>query len=114
MVLSYSTKGELKDDSKAEYEEVSITDAVNVGTGKITVKGLYNENTKTGYAGTANGTFTITAANTADVKVSIDDQDYTGKQVRPRTFKATLNGNDVTDQFEIVSYGENKEAEKVL
>ncbi|RGY86187.1 hypothetical protein DW748_11970 [Ruminococcus sp. AM28-41] len=105
-------KGELKDDSKAEYEEVSITDAVNVGTGKITVKGLYNENTKTGYAGTANGTFTITAANTADVKVSIDDQDYTGKQVRPRTFKATLNGNDVTDQFEIVSYGENKEAGK--
>ena len=69
MVLSYSNKkGELKDDSKAEYEEVSITDAVNVGTGKITVKGLYNENTKTGYAGTANGTFTITAANTADVK----------------------------------------------
>ena len=105
-------KGELKDDSKAEYEEVSITDAVNVGTGKITVKGLYNKNTKTGYAGTANGTFTITAANTADVKVSIDDQDYTGKQVRPRTFKATLNGNDVTDQFEIVSYGENKEAGK--
>ena len=37
---------------------------------------------------------------------------YTGKQVRPRTFKATLNGNDVTNQFEIVSYGENVEAGK--
>ena len=32
--------------------------------------------------------------------------------MRPRTFKAILNGNDVTDQFEIVSYGENKEAGK--
>lgn len=49
--------------------------------------------------------------NTADVKVSIADQDYTGKQVRPRKFiTATLNGNDVSNQFEIVSYGENVEA----
>ena len=99
-------KGEVAD-AKAEYEEVSITDAVNVGTGKITVKG-YDKNDF--YSGTATGTFTITAANTADVKVSIDNQKYTGKQVRPRDFKATLNGNDVSDQFEIVSYGENKEA----
>ena len=80
-------KGEVND-KDAEYEEVSISNAVNVGT----------------------GTFTITAANTADVKVSIADQDYTGKQVRPRKFTATLNGNDVSNQFEIVSYGENVEA----
>ena len=98
--------GEVTDD-KAEYKEVSITDAVNVGTGKITVEG-YEPNDF--YSGTATGTFTITAANTADVKVAIADQDYTGKQVRPRKFTATLNGNDVSDQFEIVSYGENVEA----
>ena len=98
--------GEVTDD-KAEYKEVSITDAVNVGTGKITVEG-YKPNDF--YSGTATGTFTITAANTADVKVAIADQDYTGKQVRPRNFKATLNGNDVSNQFEIVSYGENVEA----
>ena len=109
-------KGEVAD-AKAEYEEVSITDAVNVGTGKITVKGYKVQNqdgtySNDFYSGTATGTFTITAANTADVKVTIDDQDYTGKQVRPRAFKATLNGNDVTSQFEIVSYGENKEAGK--
>ena len=91
---------------KEEYKEVSITDAVNVGTGTITVQG-YNYF----YSGKATGTFTITAANTADVKVSIADQDYTGKQVRPRKFTATLNGNDVSNQFEIVSYGENVEAE---
>ena len=32
--------------------------------------------------------------------------------IQVRTFKATLNGNDVTNQFEIVSYGENVEAGK--
>ena len=95
------------DKIKAEYREVSITDAVNVGTGKVTVEGINNL-----YAGKATGTFTITAANTADVKVSIDDQQYTGKQVRPRGFKVTLNGNNVTDQFEVVSYGTNVEAGK--
>ena len=97
-------KGEVND-KDAEYEEVSISNAVNVGTGTITVQG-YNYF----YSGKATGTFTITAANTADVKVSIADQDYTGKQVRPRKFTATLNGNDVSNQFEIVSYGENVEA----
>ena len=107
-VIVLYKKGEVAD-SKAEYEEVSITDAVNVGTGKVTVKGYTGNDF---YSGTATGTFTITAANTADVKVTIDDENYTGRQVRPRTFKATLNGNDVTNQFEIVSYGENKEAGK--
>ena len=90
-----------------EYTEVSITDAVNVGTGKVTVEGK-----DPFYSGKAVGTFTITAANTSDVKVSIDNAQYTGKQIRPRTFKATLNGNDVTSQFEIVSYGENTKAGK--
>ena len=90
-----------------EYTEVSVTDAVNVGTGKITVEGK-----DPFYSGKATGTFTITAANTSDVKVTIDDAQYTGKQIRPRTFKATLNGNDVTSQFEIVSYGENTKAGK--
>ena len=95
--------------NKAEYKEVSITDAVNVGTGKVTVEGINNF-----YSGKATGTFTITPANTSNVKVTIDDQDYTGRQVRPRkdVIKVTLNGNDVSKQFEVVSYGENVEAGK--
>nr|WP_288547390.1 hypothetical protein [uncultured Blautia sp.] len=92
---------------KEEYREVSITDAVNVGTGKITVEGVPHAQNGSGYSGTATGSFTITPANTSSVKVEIVKQKYTGKQIRPRDFKATLNGNDVTDQFEIVSYGEN-------
>ena len=95
----------------AEYREVSITDAVNVGTGKITVEGIEDSKNNSGYSGKATGTFTITPANTSDVKVEFTNSDkeckYTGKQVRPRSIKVTLNGNNVTDQFEIVSYGEN-------
>ena len=94
-------------DKSEEYEVVSVTNNLNVGTGKVTIKGI-NDN----YSGTASAEFTITAADTSSVKVEIDPQKYTGKAVRPRTFKATLNGNDVTDQFEIVSYGENKKAGK--
>ena len=98
-------EGKKPDKTKDEYREVSITDAVNVGTGKIKVEGINGF-----YSGEATGTFTITPANTSSVKVEIADQNYTGTQVRPRKFTATLNGNPVSDQFEIVSYGENKEA----
>ena len=90
---------------KAEYKVVSITNNKNVGTGTVTVKGITGK-----YSGTASANFTITPANTSDVKVTFTDDSecqYTGRQVRPRTFKATLNGNDVTDQFEIAGYGEN-------
>ena len=90
---------------KGEYEQVSITNNKEVGTGTVTVKGVKGK-----YSGTASANFTITPANTSDVKVTFTDVSecqYTGRQVRPRTFKATLNGNDVTNQFEIVSYGEN-------
>ena len=106
-VIALYKEGKTPDPNKDEYREVSITDAVNVGTGKITVEGINNF-----YSGKATGTFTITPANTSDVKVEISDQNYTGIQVRPRmdAIKVTLNGNDVSKQFEIVSYGENKEA----
>ena len=92
-------------DNKGEYEQVSITNNKEVGTGTVTVKDVTGK-----YSGTASANFTITPANTSDVKVTFTDDtecQYTGRQVRPRTFKATLNGNDVTNQFEIASYGEN-------
>ena len=96
-----------ENDGKGEYEVTSITNNLNVGTGKVTIKGINDL-----YSGTASATFTITAANTSDVKVEIAKEQYTGKAIRPRKFKATLNGNDVTDQFEIVDYGENVNAGK--
>ena len=87
---------------KGEYKYVRCDNNLNVGTAKVVVAGVNDK-----YSGTASASFEITPANTNDVKVTIDNQTYTGKQVRPRTFKVTLNGNDVTNQFEIVGYGEN-------
>ena len=88
--------------TKGEYKYVRCDNNLNVGTAKVVVAGVNDK-----YSGTASASFEITPANTNDVKVTIDNQTYTGKQVRPRTFKVTLNGNDVTNQFEIVGYGEN-------
>ena len=91
---------------KGEYKVTGIT-GLNVGTGKVTIEGVNDF-----YSGTASATFQITPADTSSVEVEIADQDYTGRQVRPREFKATLNGNDVSKQFKIVSYGENVKAGK--
>ena len=88
--------------TKGEYKYVRCDNNLNVGVAKVVVAGVNDK-----YSGTASASFEITPANTNDVKVTIDNQIYTGKQVRPRTFKVTLNGNDVTNQFEIVGYGEN-------
>ena len=104
-------EGEVASGITAEYKEVSIDNAVNVGTGTIKVKGIEDSVNKSGYSGEATGTFSITPANTSAVKVEFTNSNteckYTGKQVRPRSIKVTLNGNVVTDQFEVVSYGEN-------
>ena len=89
-----------------EYKFVRCENDLNVGTAKVVVEGDGED-----YSGTASATFEITPADTKDVKVTIKDQIYTGKTIRPRTsdITVTLNGNDVTKQFEVVTdaYGEN-------
>ena len=72
-----------------DYTVESITDNLNVGKGKVTIKGIEGH-----YYGTASAEFNITPADTTDVKVeftNLDECKYTGRTVRPRTFKATLN-----------------------
>ncbi|GAA6263120.1 hypothetical protein F110043I8_01050 [Ruminococcus sp. f11] len=96
---------ELQED--VDYRIKSITNAVNVGTATITVEGL-----GTYYSGEASGTFTITPAKVEDVKVTADAKTYTGKKIKPTSFKATLNGNDVSDQFKLSAYGDNTNAGK--
>ena len=91
-----------------DYKEVAIENAVEVGTGTIKIEGLGDY-----YSGKATATFTITPASIDDVKVEVIDKfTYTGKGLRPHEddIKVTLNGNDVTDQFTITAYGENKNA----
>ena len=76
-------------DNKGEYEQVSITNNKEVGTGTVTVKGVTGK-----YSGTASANFTITPANTSDVKVTFTDVSecqYTGRQVRPQCGQLTVN-----------------------
>ena len=90
---------------KGEYKVESIVNNKNVGKATLTIAGIPGQ-----YYGKASADFEITPANTDDVKVTFtiaDEMKYTGRQVRPRTFTAKLNGNTVTDQFEIVGYGKN-------
>ena len=89
-----------------EYKFVRCEENLNVGTAKVVVEGVNKR-----YSGQASSTFEITPADTKDVKVKVNDQFYTGRQVRPRMdqIKVTLNGVDVTKQFEVVNgeYGTN-------
>ena len=99
--------GTLELQEGVDYKVKSITNAVNVGTATITVEGL-----DTYYSGEASATFTITPAKVEDVKVTADAATYTGKKIKPTSFKATLNGNDVSDQFKLSAYGDNTNAGK--
>ena len=99
--------GTLELQEGVDYKVKSITNAVNVGTATITVEGL-----DTYYSGEASATFTITPAKVEDVKVTADAATYTGKKIKPTSFKATLNGNDVSDQFKLSAYGNNTNAGK--
>ena len=90
---------------KGEYKVESIVNNKNVGKATLTIAGISGK-----YYGKASADFEITPANTDSVKITFTDPSelkYTGRQVRPRTFEAKLNGNTVTDQFEIVGYGKN-------
>ena len=99
--------GTLELQEGVDYTVKSITNAVNAGTGTITVEG-----TGQYYSGEASANFTIVPAKVEDVKVTADAAPYTGKKIKPVSFKATLNGNDVSDQFKLSAYGDNTNAGK--
>ena len=91
------------------YTVVDYTKAPNVGTATLTIKG----NPQYGYDDTeVKATYNITAAKAEDVKVTFNKTyNYTGKPIYPdlKDIKVTLNGNDVTSQFN-VDYGTNIDA----
>ena len=125
---SYTYTGEaiipeliVKDGSKelekdVDYEIKSIANGTNVGTATVTIvgKGDY-DNTST-----TTTTFTITPADMSSLTVSVNDQSYTGHQIRP-TVKDSNNNIQITaklgtvninlGQFTI-SYPDSKDANK--
>ena len=114
---------------------LQVKDNKNVGTATVTVKALAGSDYKTD--STASTTFTITPAKAEDVKVVLSENTVgtvkkaeavsgkentfkynKGKQIQPKVEKPniTLNGFDVTDEFDIkrLTYGDNNQAGKEM
>ena len=91
-----------------DYEIKGYKNAKDVGTATVTLQGkgdnanpsdgIYDSET------TLSVNYQITAANAADVKVEWAEGNtgitYTGSVIKPTKFKVTLNGNDVSKQFD--------------
>ena len=91
-----------------DYDVVSYKNAKDVGTATVVLKG-HGDNTNPANGiydtdTTLSANYEITAANAADVKVEWAEGNtgitYTGSVIKPTKFKVTLNGNDVTKQFD--------------
>lgn len=84
--------------------EVAYDANVNVGTATVTVTG------KGDYAGTVKGTFAIKAADASKAKVTVADQDWTGKALQP-TVTVTLGDKTLVSGTDYeVAYANNVEA----
>ena len=93
-----------------DYKIAGYNNAKDVGTATITLQGIgNNSNPADGIydnTTTLSATYEITAANAADIKVEFAGGNtgttYTGNVIKPTIYKVTLNGNDVSKQFDFV------------
>ena len=93
-----------------DYKIARYNNAKDVGTATITLQGIgNNSNPADGIydnTTTLSATYEITAANAADIKVEFAGGNtgttYTGNVIKPTIYKVTLNGNDVSKQFDFV------------
>ena len=93
-----------------DYVIEGYKNAKDVGTATVTLRGLGdNNNPADGIYDTdtkLSATYEITAANAADIKVEFAGGNtgtiYTGNVIKPTIYKVTLNGNDVSKQFDFV------------
>ena len=96
-----------------DYEIAKLDNAVDVGTATVTIKGVDKNKADDGMPkdgiydpdSTASATFEITPAKAEDVEVGFVGGNtgikYTGKNLKPTVAYVTLNGNDVSKQFDI-------------
>ena len=91
-----------------DYEIVSYKNAKDVGTATVVIKGIGdNDNPADGIydnESTLSVNYEITPAKAEDIKVELAHGntgiEYTGNVIKPTIFKVTLNGNDVSKQFD--------------
>ena len=105
LIVKDGTK-ELEKD--VDYEIKSIANGTNVGTATVTIagKGDY-DNTST-----TTTTFTITPADVSSLVVSVDDQKYTGHQIRPAVAQIKLGTVTIGASQFTISYPDSKDANK--
>ena len=96
-----------------DYEIAKLDKAVDVGTATVIIKGVDKNKADDGMPkdgiydpdSTASATFEITPAKAEDVEVGFVGGNtgikYTGKNLKPTVAYVTLNGNDVSKQFDI-------------
>ena len=103
--------GETELSKGEDYVVKSVSNNKNVGTATIVIAGAKNSDYDDD--STAKATFTITAANTSDLVVNVDDQSYDGtkKKPVPASGDIKLNGVTITDKF-IVSYPTSAQANR--
>ena len=80
--------------------EWSNSDSRDIGAYTVTVKGKGN------YIGTVTLTYTITASNTGVAIDAIDDQTYTGAEIKP-TITVKKDGNTLSSAYYVVVYNNN-------
>ena len=93
-----------------DYKIAGYKNAKDVGTATVTLQGIGdNANPADGIydnTTTLSATYEITAANAADIKVEFAGGNtgttYTRSVIKPTIYKVTLNGNDVSKQFDFV------------
>ena len=91
-----------------DYEIVSYKNAKDVGTATVVIRGIgENDNPSDGIYDedtTLSINYEITPANAEDIKVEFAGGNtgivYTGSVIKPTIYKVTLNGNDVSKQFD--------------
>ena len=97
-----------------DYVIKNVVDSAKAGTATVYITGKGEYDAKV----SAKATFEVTSVNADKVVVTLSDPKsyvYNGKAQKPaknEIEKITLNGNDVTNQFDITSYGENINAGK--
>ena len=104
--------GETELSKGEDYVIKSVSNNKNVGTATIVIAGATNSDYDVD--STAKATFTITAANTSDLVVNVDDQSYDGTKKKPTLaddIEIKLNGVAIADKF-IVSYPTSAEANR--
>lgn len=102
--VAVNRAGKVQTVTSLDAFEVVYASNINAGTAKVTLNAIKGS----GFTGTANGTFAITAKNIGDCNIdSVNGQIYTGKEIKPAVTVRDGATVLVADQDYTVAYSNN-------